>query len=139
MKKMLLLAAMFSLIAAAPALADRPDVPADGLDLMGSKPEKKVVFNHSTHKDSDCAVCHHPVGGKENFGKCATAGCHDDLQGKKKAEGKPAPLYFVVHNKKAEDMKFPSCISCHAKAAGEDAARKKELTACKDSKCHPAK
>lgn len=135
MKKMLLLAAMFSLIAAAPALAARPDVPADGLELMGSKPEKKVVFNHTTHKDSDCAVCHHPVEGKENFGKCATAGCHDDLQGKK---GQKA-LYNVVHNKKAEDMKYPSCISCHVKAAGDDAARKKELTACKDSKCHPAK
>ena len=29
-------------------------------------------------------------------------------------------------------------MTCHVKVAGDDAAKKKELTGCKGSKCHPA-
>lgn len=107
----------------------RPEVPSGVLDFAGSKPEKMVKFNHATHKDSDCGVCHHVVNGAETYEKCATAGCHDDLTGKKS----PA-LYAVVHSKK--ELKFQTCMSCHVAKAADDPAKKKELTGCKGSLCH---
>ena len=123
-------AALLAMALASPAFA-APAAPADGLDLVGSNPKKAVKFNHSTHKTVECVVCHHPVDGKENYGKCATAGCHDDLKGKKGTKS----LYYVVHSKK--DVKYQSCLQCHDKLAAEKPEMKKELTGCAKSKCHP--
>ena len=91
-----------------------------------------LKFNHSTHAKEACETCHHKVDGKENFQKCATAGCHDDLTGKQP----PKSLFAVVHSKK--ELAHQTCMTCHVKVAGDDAAKKKELTGCKGSKCHPA-
>ena len=88
-----LAAGMFAFGAPALSMA-APQVPADGLDFAGSK--KTVKFNHSTHAKEACETCHHKVDGKENFQKCATAGCHDDLTGKQP----PKSLFAVVHSKK---------------------------------------
>ena len=65
------------------------------------------------------------------FAKCATAGCHDDLAGKKGTKS----LYYVVHNKK--DTKFQTCLQCHDKIVAEKPDLKKDLTGCAKSKCHP--
>ena len=124
-----LAAGMFAFGAPALSMA-APQVPADGLDFAGSK--KTVKFNHSTHAKEACETCHHKVDGKENFQKCATAGCHDDLTGKQP----PKSLFAVVHSKK--ELAHQTCLTCHVKVAGDDAAKKKELTGCKGSKCHPA-
>lgn len=131
MRQMLFVAvSIFILAVAMPVLAARPDLPADGLQIKGSK--KTVVFNHSTHKDVDCATgCHHKVKGEENFQKCSTSGCHDDLEAK---EGEKS-LRKVIHAKK--DTKTPTCLSCHTKIAEEQPDKKKDLTGCKNSKCHP--
>ncbi len=130
MKKMVWsIVALFVLAIAVPALAAQPEVPADGIQMKNGK--KAVVFNHSTHKDITCGSCHHPVDGKEDFRKCSTAGCHDDFKAKKGVKS----LYYVMHAKKG--TKFDTCVSCHAKVAGADAAKKKELTGCAKSKCHP--
>jgi hypothetical protein len=130
MRKCILSAlALLVLALALPALAARPPVPADGGKL--EKTKQPVIFNHSTHKD-DCAVCHHPVDGKENYGKCGNAGCHDSMDRKdKSAKG----YYHVMHTKTG--TKFATCASCHAQAAEKFPDKKKDLTACKQSKCHP--
>ena len=81
MKKFLFLAAILTLALALPALAAQPPVPDKPLELKGSK--KTVMFPHAPHQKVECVTCHHPVQDKENFQKCATAGCHDDLTAKK--------------------------------------------------------
>ena len=106
-----LAAGMFAFGAPALSMA-APQVPADGLDFAGSK--KTVKFNHSTHAKEACETC------------------HDDLTGKQP----PKSLFAVVHSKK--ELAHQTCMTCHVKAAGDDAAKKKELTGCKGSKCHPA-
>ena len=116
-------------LCAAPAQASRPDVPAQPLEFKGANAKKAVMFNHKTHSAYDCNVCHHEVNGKESYAKCATAGCHEDLTGRKS----PA-LYAVVHNRK--DLKFQTCMSCHVKVAAEKPDQKKALTGCKGSLCH---
>ncbi len=132
MKKMVLsLLALFVLAIAIPALA-APEAPADGIKMNnGGTKKKTVVFNHSTHKEIACGSCHHPVDGKEDYRKCSTAGCHDDLKGKKGTKS----YYNVMHARKG--TKFDSCVSCHVKTAGADAAKKKALVGCAKSKCHP--
>jgi hypothetical protein len=91
-----------------------------------------VVFNHSTHADMKCVECHHPVKGKEDYNACATAGCHDKIGQKEKGTD---AYYLAIH--KAKGAKFDTCISCHTKAAGNDKDKKKLLTACSKSACHP--
>ena len=81
MKKFMFLACILTLALALPALAAQPPVPDKPLELKGSK--KTVMFPHEPHQKVECVTCHHKVQDKENFQKCATAGCHDDLTAKK--------------------------------------------------------
>ena len=113
-----------------PALAARPDAPADGIKL--EKGKNPVVFNHSAHKAVDCGACHHPVDGKENYAKCGSAGCHDVMDRKDKT----AKSYYNIIHSKAK-LKYDTCMSCHQQAAEKTPDKKKDLTACKGSKCHP--
>ena len=129
MKKTLLPAGLLALALAVPAFAAQPPVPADGLKFAGAK--KAVIFNHSTHTSVECVTCHHPVKEQENYAKCATAGCHDDLQAKKGTSS----LYAVVHTRKG--LKYQTCMECHQKIVAEKPELKKELTGCAKSKCHP--
>lgn len=93
-------------------------------------PKKTVVFNHSSH-GKDCKVCHHKWDGAAKIQSCAVAGCHDNVTDKKLKTG----LYQAIHNKKAKNPL--SCLACHKKKAGKDKAKKKMLTGCSKSKCHP--
>ena len=132
MRKLLLLG-IFCLTAvlALPVLASQPEVPADGIK-MNKGGKKEVIFNHSTHKKPACGECHHPVDGKEDYGACSKAGCHDKLDPKDKSVNS---YHLVIHKKK--DTKFQTCVSCHEKTAGDDKDKKKELAGCAKSKCHP--
>lgn len=121
------LVAIIALAFALPLVA--ADAPADGLKMSATK--NNVVFNHSTHKSAKCVDCHHLVDGKENTQKCSTAGCHSTADADKK---NPGSYYNVMHGKKA---KLSTCISCHVEAAGADKDKKKMLTGCKKSSCHP--
>ncbi len=124
---------LFCLLAAfvLPAFAAQPTAPADGLKMEKSG-KKVVVFNHSTHKDHKCVECHHPVNGKEDYRACGTAGCHDNIDIKDKSEHSYNLAFHMV-----KDAKHQSCMSCHKTVAGNDKDKKKELTGCAKSKCHP--
>ncbi len=130
MKKFLsmgLICAALVCFAALPAL-NAADAPADGLKLAAT--EKPVVFNHSTHKATDCKACHHKWDGAAPIQKCNNAGCHDVMDKKDKTVNS---YYQAMHNKKAAK---PTCLSCHVDAAGKDKELKKKLTSCKGSACH---
>jgi hypothetical protein len=115
-----------------PAFASRPDVPADGIKMNFSG-KKEVVFNHSTHTDSGCDACHHPVDGKGNFGKCSAGGCHHIAA---TADKSVNSYNLALHKKRGN--KHETCVGCHEKTVGDDdKTRKKELAGCSKSKCHP--
>ncbi|MCT4534119.1 cytochrome c3 family protein [Halodesulfovibrio sp.] len=133
MKRVMVLALAAVLCVAFSMVAYAVDVPTGPVKMDATK--KPVIFNHDTHKDYKCGECHHPVDGKENYQKCATAGCHSAAKADKKKAGS---YYKIVHNKKAgKKSGIATCISCHKKVAGKDKAQKKALTGCKKSKCHP--
>lgn len=114
-----------------PAIAAQPAAPADGLKMEATQ-KKVVVFNHTTHKEVKCGECHHPVKGVENFQKCATAGCHDNMDRKDKSE---RGYYQAMHGKDSKTVK--SCVACHIEVVAAKPDLKKDMTACKGSKCHP--
>ena len=114
---------------AAPDVTVAPEVPADEVVLSGSK--KDVPFSHLYHDSLACTVCHHLVNGKKQFAKCSTFGCHDDLMGRREMRS----LYYVVHAQ--GNLRHQTCMSCHIRAAEKAPDRKKELTGCSSSGCHP--
>ncbi|WP_297829184.1 cytochrome c3 family protein [uncultured Desulfovibrio sp.] len=129
MKKFMFLAVILSLALALPVLAAQPPVPGTPLEFKGSR--KTVMFPHAPHAKVECVTCHHLVQGKENFQKCATAGCHDDLTAKKGEKS----LFYVVHAKTG--LKQQTCLECHTKIVAEKPDLKKDLTGCAKSRCHP--
>ena len=129
MKQRLILSCMFVLLLAVPALASQPAAPDKPLEFKGAK--KTVLFNHATHQKVDCVVCHHMVADKATFQPCGSAGCHDDLTSKKGSKS----LYAVVHTR--QGLKQETCMACHLKVVAEQPDRKKELTGCARSLCHP--
>jgi hypothetical protein len=132
MKKLLILGIIcIGAVLVLPAFASQPEVPADGIKMNFSE-KKEVIFNHSTHKTEECNVCHHPVDGTDNYGKCNNEGCHN-IAGT--ADKTVHSYNQAIHKKK--DNKHQSCVSCHEKVAGADKAKKKELAGCAKSKCHP--
>lgn len=116
---------------ALPAIASKPEVPADGIKMAKSG-KKEVIFNHSTHQSAECNACHHPVDGKDDYRPCGTEGCHDITGTKEKSI---RSYNQAIHKKK--DPKQQSCVSCHEKTAGDDKEKKKALVGCAKSKCHP--
>ena len=123
--------ALLCLALSMPALAAPPPVPQDGIKLNRTK-QPPVTYNHSSHKDIQCVDCHHPVDGKEVFSKFGGAGCHDSMDRKdKSAKG----YYRMIHAKSGTQR--ATCASCHIQIAEKFPDKKKELTACKQSKCHP--
>ncbi|MBE6441819.1 MAG: cytochrome c3 family protein [Desulfovibrio sp.] len=117
------------LLATAAFAVAAPSAPQQPLELQGSK--KTVMFPHGAHAAIACADCHHLVDGKESFAKCGSAGCHDDIQGRQGVKS----LYNVMHSKK--ELNHATCVGCHAKFVAEHPDRKKELTGCAKSACHP--
>jgi hypothetical protein len=130
MKSLVALLAMSLLVIALPAVASQPKVPATPLEMKGSQ-NKVVLFPHAPQEKVECVTCHHKVDGKENFQKCADAGCHDDLKAKKGDKS----LYAAIHTKTG--LKHQTCMECHTKQVAEKPEKKKELTGCAKSKCHP--
>lgn len=131
MKSLLALSCLLVVLLCASFVMAQPEVPADGLKLHKTK--RTVVFNHSTHKkDIACATCHHPVEGKENFAKCSTAGCHDNVTDRTDTSKKG--YHNVFHN---IELKSKTCNSCHLDVATKDPSKEQALTACAESKCHP--
>jgi cytochrome c553 len=103
---------------------------ADGIKM--DKTSQPVTFNHSTHTEENCEFCHHKSGGDTAAIKsCSSEGCHDVFDKTDKTE---ASYYKVIHGK--HDT-IPTCVSCHREKAGSDVEKKKELTGCKKSACHP--
>ena len=131
MKKGILTAfALLGFALTLPALAAQPNVPPDGVTMNNTR--LVVVFNHSTHKDLQCATCHHAVNNKEMHGKCADAGCHDSMVRK---DTSFRNYYRVIHAKSRTN--YSTCLSCHVQRAEKFPDKKKALIACKQSKCHP--
>lgn len=122
--------AMLAISLVVPAFAEQPAMPAEPLKMALTK--KPVMFDHTQHKDLQCGACHHQVNGKETYQKCATAGCHDLLGQKEKSVNS----YFrIAHERKVTNIQ--SCMSCHLEVAAAKPDKKKELTSCVGSSCHP--
>lgn len=105
---------LFVFLLATPALADEGPLflmrgPIN-LDY-GQYPLLYVVFNHSTHKDVKCRVCHHKATPSGNrFVACTTAGCHP-LPGAR--ERVPGSMFMAYHSL----GKKRSCYACHLSEA----------------------
>lgn len=112
---------------ALPAIAARPAVPTGPQKMALTK--KPVMFDHKNHVSVDCGVCHHQVDGKENYAKCASAGCHDVLGSKEKGWNS---YYRLAHDRKLDN----SCLGCHVQIAKKEKSKRKALTSCKGSSCH---
>ena len=133
MKKLLLFGggALLAVALSAPALAAPPAVPAEPLTMNLTK--KPVVFDHAQHSKLECGACHHQVDGKENYQKCATAGCHDVMGAKDKSVHS---YYRIAHDRKIA-APYNSCLSCHSEVIKQVSDKKKAMTACVGSSCHP--
>lgn len=105
------------------------DAPAGPIKM--EKTKNPVTFDHANHA-MDCKECHHKWDGAGAIVACSSAGCHDNFDKKDKSDHN---YYKAMHGR---GKTVTSCTSCH-KAEGKkvDKARKKELTGCKKSKCHP--
>lgn len=95
----------------APAFADGPGplyLMRGPIDLdYGPYPLLSVVFNHSTHKDIKCRLCHHkatPAGAR--FVACTTAGCHSLPGARERVEKSMFMAYHTPQKKR-------SCYACH--------------------------
>ncbi len=126
--KLMSLCLVLALCVCAVSAFAAPAVPAGPITL--DKTKKPVVFFFFLHKSVKCESCHHPVGGKEEFRPCATAGCHDILRMKDKSVNS----YHRIRH--AKDSKLPSCISCHTEVVAKAPEKKQALLGCKESKCH---
>ncbi len=133
MKNQLLSGSLVALVMAlaVPALAAPPAVPTGPLEMNLTK--KPVIFDHAQHSKLECGACHHQVAGKENYQKCATAGCHDVLNPKDKTS---RCYYRIAHNRKVADP-YHTCLSCHAEVVKQLPDKKKAMTSCVGSSCHP--
>ncbi|AGW12253.1 cytochrome c3 family protein [Megalodesulfovibrio gigas] len=119
------------LLAAAVGAVAAPQSPSSPLTLRYLK--KEVVFPHAAHGALECRTCHHPWDGENPMPKCSEAGCHDVFDAKDKSE---KSFYKIVHGPGAAAA--PSCLACHKDTAAKNPERKKVLTGCAGSACHPS-
>lgn len=115
---------------------EKPAVPADGAQMDFFKADKNnrvVTFNHSTHAAFACEDCHH-MANEHQYSSCANAGCHDIMDQKDKSA---ASYYNAIHGKGTD--KIHTCLACHRDMTKKDEykAKKKEMTSCAKSACHP--
>lgn len=137
MKKGILAGCMTAALVCAFALPSiyAVDAPADGIQMDYFKAEKNnlvTTFNHSSHKDVACEECHH-MAGDQQYASCASEGCHNVMDKKDKTA---ASYYKIIHDRKAA---MSTCVGCHADldVVKADKDKKKMLTGCKGSACHP--
>ncbi len=105
--------------------------PAEDI-TMAYLPKKTVIFKHSAHKELDCKKCHHMWEKEGDPRKCTTSGCHDVFDSKDKTEHN---LYKTIHGKGSDAA--TGCLQCHKEEAKKNKDKKKELTGCAGSYCHP--
>lgn len=125
---MSLVVAALAFALAMPLYAAAPKAPAADITFKapeGMKLTKSLVkFPHSKHAAAKCADCHHKKDAKGNeYGKCDSKGCHDNLTAK---QGKDS-FYAAFHGNNAK-----SCVGCHK---AKKAEKPNAPTAC--DKCHP--
>ncbi len=90
----------------------------------GMKMTKSLVkFPHKKHAEVKCADCHHKKVGANEYAKCDSKGCHDNVTAK---QGKDS-YYAAFHGNTAK-----SCVGCHK---AKKAEKPNVPTAC--DKCHP--
>lgn len=90
----------------------------------GVSPRLAVIFNHSTHKDIKCRLCHHEAApGGKRFVPCTTEGCHS-IQGARQRD--PLSMFMAYHEPNTDR----SCYGCHRK----EAASHPEFKGCRP--CH---
>lgn len=106
-----------------------PPVPMEKIILQKTK--RPVPFYHGTHADYACEACHHPVAGDPVYAPCSASGCHDNFDRK----AKDFSNYYKTMHKKTGST-YETCVSCHAKIAGQNKQRRKKLVSCKGSACH---
>ncbi len=78
----------------------------------GKSPRMFVTFNHSSHRNVACRVCHHEGLPGKRYAACTNEECHS-LAGP--AERDPMSVYMAYH---APDTDR-SCYGCHKKLAGK--------------------
>ncbi len=110
---------------------EQPTPPDKPLHLEYLK--KAVDFPHAPHAGSPCTTCHHTWTGGEPMPKCSDSGCHDVMDPKDKTV---QSFYKMVHGRGSEAI--PSCLSCHKAEAKKQPEKRKALTGCAKSACHPS-
>lgn len=104
---------------------------------FGQFPELYVKFNHTTHKNIPCRLCHHKryEDGKR-FVKCTIDGCHS-IPGPHQTD--PMSAFMAYHaapakrscygchvRERAEHPEFRGCQPCHMIPAAKVAAQEKK-------------
>lgn len=110
--------------------AEQPAPPDQPLRLEYLK--KAVDFPHAPHTGAACVTCHHTWTGSEPMPKCSDSGCHDVMDPKDKTV---RSFYNMVHGRGSEAVS--SCLACHKEEAKKQPEKRKELTGCVKSACHP--
>lgn len=90
----------------------------------GSYPQLAVTFNHSSHQDIKCVLCHHKAEKRETrYVDCTTAGCHSV----KGARQRGVDSVFMAYHDPSSDR---SCYGCHKR----EASRYPQFSGCRP--CH---
>lgn len=110
--------------------AEQPTPPQNPLPLQYLK--KTVDFPHLPHTGLTCVSCHHTWDGESVMPKCTNSGCHDVMDPKDKSV---QSFYKVIHGRGSKDV--ASCLSCHKVEAKKQPDKRKYLTGCTQSACHP--
>ncbi|HMB31254.1 MAG TPA: cytochrome c3 family protein [Desulfohalobiaceae bacterium] len=93
-----------------------------------------VTMPHQLHvqKIGNCMLCHHKFNDpKEQFIKCTSSGCHDQLNAQGKEMNNVNASYFAYHSR----GNIKSCIGCHE--SRKKAGNATGPISC--TKCHPCK
>ena len=77
----------------------------------GNSPRMYVIFNHASHKEVKCRICHHEGLPGTRYASCTSEGCHS-LTGARERD--PMSVYMAYH---APDTDR-SCYGCHKKLSG---------------------
>jgi len=120
---MSMIVAALAFALAMPLYAGGKAAPAGTITMQpsaGKATKKPAKFSHKSHAAAKCAECHHHKAGSNEYAKCDSKGCHDDMTAKTGAKS----YYAAFHSNNPK-----SCVGCHKKAANPKAP-----TAC--NKCH---
>lgn len=78
----------------------------------GKSKRTYVLFNHTSHKQVACRVCHHIGLPGDRYAPCTNDQCHS-LQGAKERD--PMSVYMAYHAQGTDR----SCYGCHKPLAGK--------------------